>query len=68
MDVAFHLVCHLGGLHEIVRTVAVGDAPDRHSDAKAVSRVTVLRTMDYEKANRAVDLLRAAELDRRAEG
>lgn len=63
MDVAFHLVCHLGGLYEIVRTVGVGDAADRHSDAKAVSRVTVVRTKSYHDANRLVELLRAADLD-----
>lgn len=64
MDVAFHLVCHSGGLYEIVRTVAAGRAADRHSDRNAVSRVTVLKTTDYEKAEKVVELLRAAEYDR----
>ncbi len=61
MDVAFHLVCHSGGEYEIVRTVGLGDSPDRHCDAKAVSRVTVLKTKSYHDANRIVELLRIAD-------
>lgn len=62
MDVAFHLVCHSGGEYEIVRTVGFGESPDRHCDAKAVSRVTVVKTGSYHDAQRLVELLRVAEL------
>jgi hypothetical protein len=63
MDVAFHLVSHFGGNYEIVRTVATGTDTDRHSDAKAVSRTTVLKTRDYKKASNVVRLLREADQD-----
>jgi hypothetical protein len=63
MDTAFHLVCYLGGTYEIIRTVAIGTGTDRHSDAKAVSRTTVLKTRDYKKASDVIRLLREADQD-----
>jgi hypothetical protein len=63
MDVAFHLTCHSGGIYEVVRTVGTGEAADRHSEAKAVSRATVLRSRSFDEANRALKLLRRVDVD-----